>query len=281
MSNTSSMRLKFWGTRGSIPCPGPDTIKYGGNTTCFEITCGHKRIIIDAGTGIRLLGKKIMIEEGNLLNADLFFTHTHMDHIQGLPFFAPLYNGNSDVRLHAGHLDGDNYDLHGIIGTMLMKDPVFPVPSALIEKACSFNDYPCGKVFELGDGIVIRTGQLNHPNGACGYRIEFAGKVIAICTDTEHFEGEIDQNVVELSRDADIMVYDSAYTDEEYPNFKGWGHSTWQEAVKVAREANVKQTILFHHDPSHNDQKMDQIASDVAKKLESARPAIEGEEIHL
>ena len=150
MNHPTFYSIKFWGTRGSIPCPGPDTIKYGGNTTCFEITCGDKRVIIDAGTGIRLLGKKIMIEEKNLLDADLFFTHTHMDHIQGLPFFAPLYNPNSNVRLHAGHLAGDKYDLHGIIGTMLMKDLVFPVPSALIEKACSFNDYDCGHEFSRG-----------------------------------------------------------------------------------------------------------------------------------
>ena len=109
MTSPTSFSIKFWGTRGSIPCPGPETIKYGGNTTCFEVTCGGKRVIIDAGTGIRLLGKKIMIEEGNLLDADLFFTHTHMDHIQGLPFFAPLYNPNSDVRLHAGHLVWHNY----------------------------------------------------------------------------------------------------------------------------------------------------------------------------
>jgi len=171
MSDSANFSLKLWGTRGSIPCPGLGTVKYGGNTTCFELTCGERRIIVDAGTGIRLLGKKILIEEGNLLNADLFFTHTHMDHIQGLPFFAPLYNPNSDVRLHAGHLDGISYDLQGIIGTMLMKDPVFPVPSSLIEKACNFYDYECGKVFELDGGVVLHTAPLNHPNGACGYRI--------------------------------------------------------------------------------------------------------------
>ena len=150
MTESYTLRLKFWGTRGSIPCPGPDTVRYGGNTTCFEINFDNQRLIIDAGTGIRLLGKQILLEEGNLLNAKLFFTHTHMDHIQGLPFFAPLYNPESNVNLYAGHLDGDNYDLRGIIGTMLMKDPVFPVPSSLIEKACTFNDYDVGKVFELG-----------------------------------------------------------------------------------------------------------------------------------
>ena len=273
------MSIKFWGTRGSIPCPGPDTVKYGGNTTCFEILCGSKRIIIDAGTGIRSLGKQIMLEEKNLLDADLFFTHTHMDHIQGLPFFAPLYNANSDVRLHAGHLAGDKYDLDGIIGTMLMKDPVFPVPSSLIEKACSFNDYKCGQEFDLDGGILIKTGQLNHPNGACGYRIEFEGKIIAVCTDTEHFEDRIDENVVALAQNADLMVYDAAYTEESYPNFKGWGHSTWQEAIKVADAANVKQTFLFHHEPSHSDEIMDKIAQEVALIKDGVRPAIEGETI--
>jgi phosphoribosyl 1,2-cyclic phosphodiesterase len=281
MSLSNVFSLKFWGTRGSIPCPGPSTTKYGGNTTCFEITCGGKRIIIDAGTGIRLLGKHIMLNEGNLLDADLFFTHTHMDHIQGLPFFAPLYNPNSNVRLNAGHLDGDTYDLQGIIGTMLMKDPVFPVPSALIEKACVFSDFTCGKTFELADGIIIKTAPLNHPNGACGYRIEFAGKVLAICTDTEHYEDRIDENVVSLAQNADVMVYDSAYTDEEYPNFKGWGHSTWQEAIKVSEVASVKQTFLFHHDPSHDDNKMDEIAALAAEVRAGVRPAVEGEEISI
>lgn len=279
MISSTSLSIKFWGTRGSIPCPGPDTVKYGGNTTCFEILCGSKRIIIDAGTGIRSLGKQIMLEEKNLLDADLFFTHTHMDHIQGLPFFAPLYNANSDVRLHAGHLAGDKYDLHGIIGTMLMKDPVFPVPSSLIEKACSFNDYKCGKEFDLDGGILIKTGQLNHPNGACGYRIEFEGKIIAVCTDTEHFEDRIDENVVALAQNADLMVYDAAYTEESYPNFKGWGHSTWQEAIKVADAANVKQTFLFHHEPSHSDEIMDKIAQEVALIKDGVRPAVEGETI--
>ena len=280
MPDQPHFRLKFWGTRGSIACPGPDTVKYGGNTTCFEITCGSKRVIIDAGTGIRPLGKQIMLEEGNVLDADLFFTHTHMDHIQGLPFFAPLYNPKNNVRLHAGHLEPP-YDLQGLIGTMLMKDPVFPVPSSLIEQACTFNDYQCGQVFNPGDGIVVRTGKLNHPNGACGYRIEFAGKAISICTDTEHFDDGIDQSVVSLSQDADVMVYDSAYTNEEYSKFKGWGHSTWQEAIKVAETANVKQTFLFHHDPSHDDAKMDAIAEEAAKVRSGVRPAVEGEEIEL
>ena len=172
------MSLKLWGTRGSIPCPGPETVRYGGNTTCFEINCGDKRIIIDAGTGIRLLGKKIMLEEANLLNADLFFTHTHMDHIQGLPFFAPLYNPNSDVRLNAGHLGGEKYDLQGIIGTMLMKDPVFPVPSSLIEQACSFSDY------DLMENIFASRPEDFVPYGVYTCRFYVDGEWVEVLTDT-------------------------------------------------------------------------------------------------
>jgi phosphoribosyl 1,2-cyclic phosphodiesterase len=133
----------------------------------------------------------------------------------------------------------------------------------------------------LGDGIVIRTGKLNHPNGACGYRIEYGGKVLSICTDTEHYEGKLDENILALADQADAMIYDSAYTEEEYEKFKGWGHSTWQEALKIADAANVKNTFLFHHDPSHNDDKMDEIAREAAAINSSARPAIEGEEIIL
>ena len=122
---------------------------------------------------------------------------------------------------------------------------------------------------------------MNHPNGACGYRVEYDGKSLAICTDTEHYEGKLDEEVLTLADQADVMVYDSAYTDEEYPKFKGWGHSTWQEALKIAEKANVKNTFLFHHDPSHNDERMDQIASEVASINSTARPAIEGEEISI
>jgi len=280
LSEQRNFQLKFWGTRGSIACPGPDFVKYGGNTTCFEITCGKQRIIIDAGTGIRMLGRNIMVEEEGRLDCDLFFTHTHIDHIQGLPFFAPVYNPDNSVRLHAGHLSPP-HNLRSILDNMLMKDPVFPVASSAIERACSFNDFTCGQSFDLGDGITIHTGKLNHPNNGCGYRVEFDSKSVTICTDTEHFEGKLDQNVVELARGTDLFVYDSTYTDEEYPRFKGWGHSTWQEAIRVGEHADAKKIIIFHHDPSHSDDQMDEIAEAAAKVHPNARPAIEGEVIDL
>lgn len=197
-----------------------------------------------------------------------------------LPFFVPVYNPKNNLRLYAGHLS-PAHELEGIVDTMLMKDPLFPVPSTLIEQACTFKNFETGQVFELGDGVVIKTGKLNHPNGACGFRIEYAGKVIAICTDTEHFDDGLDQSVLSLARDADVMVYDSAYTDEEYPNYKGWGHSTWQEAIKVAKEANVKKTFLFHHDPSHDDARMDEIVALAAEAHPGTEAAIEGTEISI
>ena len=195
---SNNFRLKFWGTRGSIPCPGPSTTKYGGNTTCFEITCGDKRIIIDAGTGVRLLGKHIMLNEGNLLDADLFFTHTHMDHIQGLPFFAPLYNPNSNVRLNAGHLDGDTYDLQGIIGTMLMKDPVFPVLVRLSKKLVTLVILLVAKLLISEMELLSKQLPLITPMVPVDTVSNITEKILAICTDTEHYEDRLDENVVEL-----------------------------------------------------------------------------------
>jgi phosphoribosyl 1,2-cyclic phosphodiesterase len=142
--------------------------------------------------------------------------------------------------------------------------------------SCEFVDFSPNDTLDLGDGITVVTAPLNHPNGACGYRVEYKGHAIAIVTDTEHYEGKVDENVLKLAKDADIMVYDSAYTDEEYPKFKGWGHSTWQEALKVAEAANVTKTVLFHHDPSHDDNYMDEIAEISGAARFGTEPAREG-----
>ena len=231
-----------------------------------------RRIIIDAGTGIRELGISL-IKQGGQVEADLLFTHTHLDHVNGFPFFGPFYNPNNKFRLHAGHLEGN--DIENVLKNMIITEPMFPVPASVILGSCEFNDYNPNDSLDLGDGIMVQTAPLNHPNGACGYRVEYMGHVIAIVTDTEHYE-ELDENVLKLAKDADVMVYDSAYTDEEYSKFKGWGHSTWQEALKVAEAANVKKTVLFHHDPSHDDNRMDEIAEVAAAARFGTEPAREG-----
>jgi len=274
MSEDDNFRIKFWGVRGSVPCPGPKTVRYGGNTTCLEINCGPHVLAIDAGSGIREFGISLM-NRGGPVSADIFFTHTHLDHVTGFPFFGPFYNPQNNFNLYAGHLTAPQ-NLENVLKNMIITDPMFPVPAAVILGCCTFNEFNSGEELRPHEGIVIKTAPLNHPNGACGYRIEYQGHAIAIITDTEHPEEGMDENVLRLVQDADVMVYDSAYTDEEYPKFKGWGHSTWQTAVKIAEFANVTKTVLFHHDPSHDDDRMDEIAEQAAAARFGTEPAREG-----
>jgi phosphoribosyl 1,2-cyclic phosphodiesterase len=257
--------VRFWGVRGSIACPGPDTIRYGGNTSCVEIRCGGRLMIFDGGTGLRLLGNELMAT-GHPAELDLFYSHTHFDHICGLPFFAPCYDERSSLHIWAGHLNNSK-NIEAVINKMMIA-PLFPIPMGIFAAKIAFTDFAAGDVLTPHPGIVLRTGPLNHPNGATGYRIEYGDKTVAYITDTEHRPGVRDPNVLALIRSADVMIYDGSYTDDEYPSHQNWGHSTWQEGVRLADAAGVKTLIIFHHDPGHDDAFMDQIAADAA----AARP---------
>jgi phosphoribosyl 1,2-cyclic phosphodiesterase len=264
--------VRFWGTRGSIACAGPETLRYGGNTSCLEVMCGDRRLIFDGGTGLRALGKVIAGEGPQ--EVDLFLTHTHLDHIIGLPFFAPFHIPGFTPRLWAGHLLPDR-TLHGTLSEM-MQAPLFPVPPETFRANVSFHDFEVGETLHPAPGITLRTAPLNHPNSAVGYRIEFDGRAICYITDTEHYEGERDETLIELVRGADIMIYDATYTDEEYPRFVGFGHSTWQEGCRVADAAGVEKLVLFHHDPSHNDEMMGEIEAAAAEARPGTVAAREG-----
>ncbi|MCR9221437.1 MAG: MBL fold metallo-hydrolase [Alphaproteobacteria bacterium] len=269
---STAFTVRFWGTRGSIACAGPETLRYGGNTSCLEVMCGDRRLIFDAGTGLRKLGQA-MAQEGPQ-EVDLYLTHTHLDHIIGLPFFAPFHIPGFTSRLHAGHLLPDR-TLHGVLKDM-MQAPLFPVPPETFRANVSFTDFEAGDVLNPAPGVTLRTAPLNHPNSAVGYRIEFDGRAICYITDTEHFEGRRDETVVELVRDAELMVYDATYTDAEYPRYRGFGHSTWEEGCRVADAAGVKTLVLFHHEPSHNDERMDEIAEAAAEARPGTVTAREG-----
>jgi phosphoribosyl 1,2-cyclic phosphodiesterase len=264
--------VKFWGVRGSIPAPSPDTVRYGGNTSCLEVRCGERLLIFDAGTGLRYLGNSLL---GKPLDTDLFLTHTHFDHICGLPFFVPLFVPGNAVRMWAGHLLPD-LTLQKVLREMMMA-PLFPVPPEIFRANASFHDFQAGATLSPGPGIVIRTTPLNHPNHSTGYRIEFQGKSICYLTDTEHHAGgPMDQNILGLIGGADIVVYDSMYTEAEYRTRMGWGHSTWEEGAKLCQAAQVKTFVVFHHDPDHDDAFMDQVAVDAAKAAPGAVVAAEG-----
>lgn len=272
MSEAGDFYVRFWGVRGSIACPGNDTVHYGGNTSCLEVRCGEHLFIFDGGTGIRELGK-FLAGQGPV-DADVFFSHTHLDHIVGVPFFSSFFNPNNTFRLWAGHLL-PRLTLEEVMRTM-MTSPLFPVPPDIFSDGVSYHDFRAGDTLTPCRGVTLRTAPLNHPNGATGFRLEYAGRTLCYITDTEHYDGRLDENIVNLVAGADIAIYDCTYTDEEYPRFKGWGHSTWEEGVKICEAAGVTTLVIFHHDPSHDDEFMDRLSADAKARFANAVVAKEG-----
>jgi phosphoribosyl 1,2-cyclic phosphodiesterase len=268
---SQSLSLKLWGVRGSTPTPGAGTLRYGGETTCFEIRAGEDAILIDCGSGARNLGVELHAAPPRAF--DLFFTHTHLDHICGLPFFTPAYDDRFSITAWAGHF-ADRSGLMDII-CRIMSPPIFPVAANKL-RAVSFRNFRSGETVERGDGIALRTVGLNHPGGATGYRLDHGGKSICIITDHEHGNAEIDQAVRRFVEGADVMIYDAMYTDDEYDRFVGWGHSTWQKGIELALDAGVARPVLFHHDPRRTDDQLDAIGEAAAKRHPGALVGREG-----
>lgn len=272
MATESDFFVRFWGVRGTVACPGQATVRYGGNTSCLEVRCGGRLLIFDGGTGLRPLGQHL--DANGAVDADLYFTHTHFDHIQGMPFFSSAYKPTNRLRCRAGHLKPD-FTLKGVLSEM-MQAPLFPVPLSILSADISFEDFTVGETLTPFPGVTLRTAPLNHPNRATGYRIEYQGKSICYITDTEHVADAPDAQVLGLIAGADIVIYDSTYTDDEYPRFKGWGHSTWQEGVRLCDAAKAKRLVIFHHDPAHDDAFMDRIAADAERVRPGTIVAREG-----
>lgn len=272
MVGVEEFYVRFWGVRGSIAVGSPEVMRYGGNTSSLEVRCGPHVLLFDAGTGIRALG--MALQQEGPIDADLFLTHTHYDHICGLPHFCAAFDPRNRFRIHAGHVS-EGLGIKGVLKQM-MCSPLFPVPLEIFQADLSFNDFRPGDVLQPHPGITIRTAPLSHPDLATGYRVEYAGKSICYLTDTEHPAEGFDQNILALIRDADIVIYDSMYTDEEYACRKGWGHSTWQAGARLCREAGVKTFVVFHHDPEHDDDFMDGVAKDVQAMLPGSVVAREG-----
>jgi phosphoribosyl 1,2-cyclic phosphodiesterase len=264
-------RVKFWGVRGSIACPSPLHVGFGGNTSCLEIVADDRSIILDAGTGIRVLGQEML--KRDVRSAHLLLTHTHWDHINGFPFFSPAFQKDRSFKIMAGHLSGSGGVRAVFEGQMAQ--PTFPVPLEAMSGQLSFEDFVAGDRLTLEAGVTVRTAPLNHPSGATGYRVEFDGKSICYVTDTEHVIGKPDQNVLGLIEGADLVIYDSTYTDAEFPAKKGWGHSTWQEGVRLCRSAHVKKLAIFHHDPDHEDGFMEQVEREARQSWSEALVARE------
>ena len=251
------MRITFWGVRGSIPTPGPDTAEIGGNTSCVEVRAGKAIVVLDGGTGLRLLGQKLLKEMP--LTAHIFFSHVHWDHIQGFPFFGPAFVAGNSIHLYGGNNVSRTLE-ETLAGQM--DYPSFPVHLSQMGASMTFNNLREGQLVELPDGeggaVRVTNTRGNHPNGVLVYRIEHKGRSIIYATDTEHY-AVVDPKILALAKGADLFVYDSQYTPEEYAGTAGgapktgWGHSTFEEGVKIARGAGVKKYVLYHHDPSQSD----------------------------
>jgi len=256
------MRVTFWGTRGSIPSPGPQTAHYGGNTSCVEVRLNDGTLLIfDAGTGIRMLGGALMAAPGPL-DAHLFLTHMHWDHIQGLPFFAPAFMESTSLCILGP--EEAHYSLEQVLCDQ-MRRPYYPIPMHAMAAKMHFNPLTEGSVFRL-PGATIEVMAMNHPGQTLGFRLSAEDKVLVYATDNEPFGIDpVTQHLVQPSRlldlaaDADLLIQDAQYTPAEYPQRLGWGHSTYMDALHLAQQARVKRLALYHHDPAHSDTEIDQV----------------------
>jgi len=277
------LSVRFWGVRGSIPCPGPDTVIYGGNTTCLEIRADDRLIIADLGTGLRSFGDWLMandLKKYGKIKADIFVTHTHWDHILGFPMFTPAYIGGTELRI-TGPVSFDNNTLKNIIETQ-MSYQYWPVTAGELAANIIYNQIK-ETTLDLGGGLSVTSKFLNHTILCLGYRFDYQGKSIVLVFDHEPFrnlfsvnpadegydedaakEGEIaaaeeNEKIKNFMKGADIVVHDTQYMEDEYATHTGWGHATFKHAINAVNEADVKKLVCFHHDPSRTDSQLEQL----------------------
>jgi phosphoribosyl 1,2-cyclic phosphodiesterase len=262
------LTVRFLGVRGSIPTPGPDHTA-GGNTSCVEVCAGDTRIIIDAGSGLRTLGNERMAKGPR--HSTILLSHLHWDHVCGLPFFTPIYVPGHRVEIASGP---NGVVSHDEAIRSLFRAPFFPVDFNDLGGQVTTRELRANDKFQIGD-ITITMAKLNHPDPVYGFRLEHGGQSIVYATDTEHFAC-VDPTLKKLAAGADILIYDSQYTPEEYPSKVGWGHSTWQAGADLARAAGVPQLVLFHHDPGRTDSQLAEIERTAAANLPGTVAAREG-----
>lgn len=268
--------VRFWGVRGSTQVPGPSTLHFGGNTTCIAIQCDDELLLIDAGTGLRELGASRKPDEP--FRATLLFTHFHLDHVAGLPFFAPLFRRDCALSLVSDPAVGGGAR---IALPRLMSAPLFPVDFAALPSQLVFVDAQPGRPLEVG-GAQVSFAPLHHPGGASGLKIEHRGRTFVHLSDLEHLGPEPDAGLIEFIRNCDALSYDAMFDEAiDYAPHEGWGHSTWQAGLALARAAGARRFIATHHAPEHDDAFLDGMTLRLKAEEPSALVAWEGLELDL
>ena len=271
--------VRFWGARGSTPTPTRENLRYGGNTPCLEFRTPKGNIfILDCGTGLRELGIALEKEfKKKPINARIFLSHYHWDHIQGIPFFTPLYHPRNRFVFFGYPFQSERVraSLEG-----QMADPYFPVEMSVMKAQRHFVGMEEENRVSFDD-LIVSTKMLNHPQGCLGFRLECNGKVFVYASDNEPGNVTGDENVRSLAEGADVFLYDAQYLPKEMKFRKGWGHSTWKEGVAIAKECKAKKLILFHHDPDRSDKEIDEILKVSRRHFDSVVAAKEGLTIKL
>jgi phosphoribosyl 1,2-cyclic phosphodiesterase len=273
-ADRSALTARCWGTRGSLPSPGPATVRYGGNTSCLEVRADGRVLIFDAGSGIRGLGERLAAEQPTV-DADLFLSHFHWDHIQGLPFFRPLYSPDTRLRVH-GAPQGTSNVQSLIAGQM---GPIyFPVPFDALSARLDFHDLD-GTPVILG-AVEVAAHRARHPMNTFGFRIRCGGRTIAYFPDNELVGGEYDmppdwyESLCSFLNGVDVLIHDAMFTHDEYKMFAGWGHSTFRDAVQLAEDARVRRLLLFHHAPERSDSDLETFVGRIQDDLSRRNSAL-------
>ncbi|MEZ4367556.1 MAG: MBL fold metallo-hydrolase [Kofleriaceae bacterium] len=267
------LTVSFLGVRGSMATPGPATAGAGGNTSCVEVTCGDTRVVLDAGTGLRGLGDRLIARGPT--ETTILLSHLHWDHIQGLPFFVPLYVPGNRIDIVSG--PSGVMPLEAALRRQ-MAAPFFPVEFDEVAPQVRARDVRPRDRFTVGE-VRVTVARLNHPDPVYGYRLDAGGRSVVYATDTEHFAC-VDPALRQLADGADVLIYDAQYTPEEYPGKVGWGHSTWAAGAELARAAGVGQLVLFHHDPRRTDGQLAELEARAAAAQPGTIAAREGLVLH-
>jgi phosphoribosyl 1,2-cyclic phosphodiesterase len=267
--------VRIWGARGSLPGPAAANVVFGNESPCIEMRCGGHVLIFDTGSGIEGLSARLKAEA--VRDLDIFFSHCHLDHIIGLPFLKTLYEADAAVRMYAGHFE-DAMTCREMVDRF-MAPPFFPITPQHFCADIDYRDFRPPATLTPHDGIAIDTVRLRHPNGCVGYRVNHAGRAVCYMTDTEHMPGRPDESLLRAIRDADIMIYDCTYTDAEFGHYVGYGHSTWEEGVRLCEAAGVKRLVLFHHRLGRDDEALAAIEADAQARFPGAVVARTGLEL--